>query len=375
MSFFLTFNDPPSGIYSGQVIDVVKFLRKEFKTDMRLVAFISIRKFIANRRGIKEELPEAIVVPMIPGVKRWKLNALTLKLICSVFKPKLIIARSVLATNLVLMIKNKGMTLVYDGRGAIMAEWEEYGVVKDKELLNQISDLEKKSVLNSDFRISVSNKLLEYWKEKFAYKKDWQVIIPCTINEHFQNLEFNEGQIARSRERLGFKSGEKVIVYSGSLAGWQSVELLGKYLRPILSGDKQVKLLFLSDYHPFIGELSKTFPDRVRNAKFKPSEVPEILISADYGVLIRERSVTNEVASPVKYAEYLSCGLTVLISEGLGDYSAFTQIMEVGYVIQENIVDLPPPYEKLKCREIGLSYFTKSSHKESYRRILQLAMS
>jgi hypothetical protein len=39
--FYLTYNEAPSGIFSSQVIDVVKFIEANCNTKIKLVAFIS----------------------------------------------------------------------------------------------------------------------------------------------------------------------------------------------------------------------------------------------------------------------------------------------------------------------------------------------
>ncbi len=53
----------------------------------------------------------------------------------------------------------------------------------------------------------------------------------------------------------------------------------------------------------------------------------------DYGLLLREKSITNKVASPVKFAEYLYAGLRVLISPEIGDYSEMVSYYNLGHVV------------------------------------------
>src|SRR5690606_35527533 len=128
MIFYLTYNDALSGIFRSQVIDVVDFLNKEFKASVRLVVFASIRNFRSEKSKIKSFLPNAIIIPMFPKVKNWKWNIFTLKILCFLYRPEKIIGRSVLATMMALDVKkvNKKLKVVYDGRGAIAAEWKEY---------------------------------------------------------------------------------------------------------------------------------------------------------------------------------------------------------------------------------------------------------
>ncbi len=369
MIYYLTFNDAPSGIFSSQVLDVVNFLRQELKADIRLVSFISLRKFNINRRKIRDGCPDAIVVPMIPGVSRWRRNRYLLRMLCYMGRPEAIIGRSVLATQLALScgIKN----VIYDGRGAISAEWHEYDVVTDPGLLSAIPLLEEQAVHDSRFRIAVSAQLVNYWRESYGYRDSREVIIPCTLNKAFENIEITEENIATIRKKLNFNTGDIVFIYAGSVAGWQSFSVLYEFIKPIMQKTEKAKLLFLSDEDDNIRNLLKEFPSQVSRRKVAPHEVPEYLMAGDYGILIREESITNKVASPVKFAEYLACGLKVIISEHLGDYSDFVSGNGCGYIYSKflgpSAVTLA---EKQSGRDLALKKFTKSSLVSEYRKLL-----
>ena len=98
---------------------------------------------------------------------------------------------------------------------------------------------------------------------------------------------------------------------------------------------------------------------------------------ADYGILLREQSVTNLVASPTKFAEYLALGLPVLISENLGDYSEFVQHHNCGSIVKEALqkiqLNKQTPADKQKLVELSRKYFYKNSAQNhlSYTAMLQ----
>ena len=48
--YYLTYNDAPSGVFKGQVADVVRFLNEQFGTSIRLVAFVSLRGFGESKK-------------------------------------------------------------------------------------------------------------------------------------------------------------------------------------------------------------------------------------------------------------------------------------------------------------------------------------
>lgn len=370
MIWYLTYNDLPSGIYSSQVIDVVKFISREFDRDIRLIAFISLRGFTRNRRKLKQECPDAIVMPMVPGLKRWKWNAILLKILFWKCRPSLVIGRSVLATLLAQMVSSGNF--IYDGRGAIAAEWSEYDVVQDPYLLANIGYWERKVIHEASYRIAVSERLVQHWQHRYAYSGNAHVIIPCTLNEAFTRLDFSEKLIHTTRREMGFQEKDIVYVYSGSVAGWQSFNLLQEFMLPVLQSGKHCKLLFLGAKASQLQSIADQFPEQVFFRHARPNEVPYLLIGADYGLLIREQSVTNEVASPVKFAEYLSCGLEVLLSDKLGDYSEFVRNNMCGYIIPGAYPVVAPDFDKKQsARQLALRHFTKESQRLNYQAILQ----
>jgi glycosyltransferase involved in cell wall biosynthesis len=367
--FYVTFNDPPSGIYASQVIDVVRYIRTIRRERLRLIAFISGRGFFEKRKLMKKDLPDMIVLPMFPGVGRWRMNRPVLRLLCLLFRPRLIIGRGVLATHLALACRNKNREVVYDGRGAIAAEWQEYKVVTDKGLLGEIHTLEKEAILSSDFRLAVSEALVTHWQNTYGYPGRHHIVIPCTLNRVFQTTVLSPADILKNRDRLGLDKDDLVFIYSGSTAGWQSFGILYPVIKKIFHSQPRARLFFLSEKDDNIERLSVEFPGRIQNKKVKPSEVPDYLMAADYGLLLREQSITNQVASPVKFAEYLACGLRVIISGQLGDYSDFVVQHRCGYLMQTldpDQITIPSFSEKEHSRQLAITHFTKEAFRESY---------
>ncbi|HRO41179.1 MAG TPA: hypothetical protein PLZ25_14815, partial [Flavobacteriales bacterium] len=98
MILFLTYNDQPSGVYWSQVCDVVAHLNTLGGPRVRLVALVSARDYFGIRRKIRAHSPDAIVLPMVPRMKRWRANAALVSWACRWFRPTGIMARGVLAT-------------------------------------------------------------------------------------------------------------------------------------------------------------------------------------------------------------------------------------------------------------------------------------
>ncbi|MEO7080337.1 MAG: hypothetical protein ABIY71_02380, partial [Flavobacteriales bacterium] len=199
-----------------------------------------------------------------------------------------------------------------------------------------------------------------------------QVVIPCTLGRaHLQEPVAVEAR----REALGFSPEDVVLVYSGSTAGWQSFEMLEKLLRSVLDAQVHTKVLFLSPPHADIDVFKKAYLGRVLTAWVPPAEVPQALQACDIALLLREDTLTNRVASPTKFAEYLACGLPVIISEGIGDFSALVQKECLGVVHADGaalpVLERPSTEERTHCRAYALAHFTKAAHDAGYRKVLE----
>jgi hypothetical protein len=370
---FLTFNDAPSGIYAGQVIDVCRYWKENLGYDVHLLAFISLRGYSENKKKIKSAFLNASVFPMFPKTRNWKKNGFLLRRLIGKFKPELIVARGPFATNLALLNAAKETRICFDARGAYVAELNEYNVVPDEQVKNEIRFLEQNAIAKSHFRLAVSNALIDYWKGNFGYTSFDHVIVPCTINNQAAHILPTEEKIQQARAEAGFSESDIVIAYSGSSAGWQSFEDMEKKLRPQFLRTPNLKLLMLTNQLPESFHLKKEFPGRILQKWVKPQEVTTLLAACDYGWLVREDSVTNQVASPVKFAEYIAAGLPVFISDKLGDYSSFVREHHCGLIISNAPMDGLESVsysEKKRISALAGKYFTKENYKEMYRRLL-----
>jgi len=365
MLYYFTFNDSYSGVYHSQVIDVIN-LYKNKGYQIRLIALVSPRNFINDKKKIKQFIPDAIVLPSIPKLSNWRLNKYLLNLFAS--RKSIIICRGVFSTNIALLIKSKFERIIYDGRGAIKAEQEEYGVYNSTGIEHKIWELEKEAVLKSDFRISVSTKLLEYWEKEYNYKSINHIIIPCSVgNNHLNSFEKDYSLLGKLEE------DDILLVYSGSLAGWQSLDNLDELLSDILKNER-VKILFLSQTHTTIDKLSDKFRNRIFRKWVSPSEVPKYLALADYGILLRNKNLTNKVASPVKFAEYLSAGLKVLISENIGDFSELVNNNNLGFMVKNHLyfeINQVSKQEKERIKEFARDNFSKDVVGVKYLEIIK----
>lgn len=360
------------GIYSSQVIDVCDHLRERYKVRIRVMAFLSVRElyFSDAKKRLKALSPTAIVLPSFPRLRYFEWTAILLFFVCLFTGERIAICRNVFCTKMALRVKRFGLLkkVVMDGRSAMAAEIEEYNVFPDRYFGQNVRRFEKYAVNESDYRMSVSERLVTYWRENYNYLGNDHVVIPCTLDtKYFSDRQFRLSDKTKElRVSLGFKDSDIILVYSGSTAPWQSFELLEKMLVPVLDKDSRIKVLFLSRDNDDNARLKEKYGNRVIVKWLQHKDVLAHLHCCDYGILVREQSDTNKVASPVKFAEYLYAGLDVLISENLGDFSDFIRTNQCGRVLNE-ISGKWPEFEKSTvqqkqhCFNLAHNFFKKES--------------
>lgn len=319
-NYYLTYNEFNKGVYKSQVIDTLNHYHS-LGSDITLVSLLPMRNYLRNRRWVKKNYKNSIVLPAIPTLTLMIINCLYLIFLD---KKSNIICRGSLATNIALYLRLKFRKIILDSRSAIAEEHYEYG---NKLKYQRLLKIEKKAINNSDFQISISNELIVYWSNKFSYKKNTNVIIPCCTTD-----------INNSTTKIISKTDDPffnkiVIVFSGSTHPWQSFELNSNFLKELLSLNNNINVLFLSKMNTKINELIITFgSERVRQKWVNPSEVKTYLSLCDYGLLLRDNNITNNVSSPVKFAEYLECGLNIIISSSIIDYAKFIEKNKCGLI-------------------------------------------
>ena len=372
---YLTFGDALSGVYKSQVIDVIKKINSINGQSIKLIAFFSLRTYWKTRREIRGLYANCLILPMFPKLHNWEKNALMLRLVLFFIQADWIIARGIFAANLALKAKASGTKLCYDGRGAIKAENEEYKLFKSEKISSEIAEMERQAVVAADFRIAVSHQLLQYWENNFNYKAVTHRVIPCSVSRSFEDITVEEKWHLRG-QYSNFEDKDIVLVYAGSVAGWQSFEFAENILRKLLTESEKIKVIFLSKEHEIIQRLIRDFPTRIIRKWVHHEVVANYLKLADYGVLIREQSMTNKVASPVKFAEYLSAGLNIIISENLGDYTEMVEKHQLGVIIRDEkqpiLSHLKPNTQKPEIQKLCRDFYYKNGQhiSDSYRSLL-----
>jgi len=150
-------------------------------------------------------------------------------------------------------------------------------------------------------------------------------VIPCGVD------------LARFRP-ADERSPVPTLVYSGSLGMWYLLPEMLRVYAHAREREPRLRLLIVNrTEHALIQEeLTRARLDgadvRVVAADF--SDMPSVLAQAHVGIALIRRQPSKLGSSPIKVAEYLACGLPVVVNAGMGDTDDLIDRSGAGHVVR-----------------------------------------
>lgn len=233
-----------------------------------------------------------------------------------------------------------GTRFVFDCRGLVDHEsLYERGLTWDTADAEQrrraaaLASEQREAARQADAVVCVSHAMAEFLAAEYGVERSKCVVTPCTVDARRFAAAARRREEIRSRFRL---SERFVVCYCGSLARYQLPHESLRLFQEIRSLDPDAHFFAVTTAPQAMREAARAVgvPDeQITVTSAAADEVPACLAAADVGVLLREDSPVNRVASPVKFAEYLAAGLPVLLSDHIGDSSDLVRRERVGLVV------------------------------------------
>jgi hypothetical protein len=312
-------------------------------------------------------------------------NALIIfcKILKYVFKYNevLIFSRAIIGKEIAVLRKISPVRIIFyfDARAAAAEENKYVAALRNDYSLQRyiiianIYFIVYQTLLAADKVFVVSNVLQKYFQD--TYNLHYKKFVPYPCLSDSRKFYYDSNIRNELRSALGIGEAIRVLIYSGGLdSEWHITEKMFTFMNYLLMYEKKSMLICLTKNQLTFEKILNNYPEvkpRILSLSVPNHEVYKYLNAADYGILFRENTIMNNVASPTKFAEYILCGLPVLISEGVGDYSNFTKKHNLGVLIRESELNdsykfdfnnfLRKTFDRKYISDFGRKNFSKDS--------------
>ncbi len=232
-----------------------------------------------------------------------------------------------------------GVKMIFDIRGLMGEEYVDAAHWTRGSLRYRLTKImERRALATTDGIVTLTKKLwpvITEWDGLRGRRVHHQVIPCCT---DLQRFVFREEDRQRRRAELGW-GNRFVVVYSGSIGGWYLGDKMADFFLRLLDRHNDAHFLWLTQGEPrliqslmrarAISESQYT----VRSAQ--PIEVGSYLSASDVGIAFFQPGISKLATSPTKVAEYLACGLPVIMNTGIGDSDQLITEEKVGALIKD----------------------------------------
>lgn len=347
-------NPVNNGIIMSQSISLMSEVQKTSENRFIFFSVPSKKLFLRNsqaeRDGFIKHLQlnniDSIIMP-IPFLSNHAIRIIFLPFLLSFILPKLLLTvylrdieiihsrsypASLIGLIAALLCRKKH---IFDMRGVYPEEGEFLFPSWHRKSLNfkGWKFLEQWMLKYSDHIVVVSNSFRDFIMAEYQNLKEVLhakiSVIPC--GTRYDSVDF----ICRSS-----LSHPIQFVYSGTLDGWTTPQLLAKVFKKLIESNN-VELHLNIYTHTASATVEKAFRNELiprysydiesLNAK----EVKQKLLQNNFGILVREKSIVNEVSFPVKFGEYMASGLPTVTNAATKGINQFIYTYKVGVVMED----------------------------------------
>lgn len=160
------------------------------------------------------------------------------------------------------------------------------------------------------------------------------VIPTCVDLDRFQMQEQAGAPYENSRleERL-------TLVYSGSVGTWYALDEMAAFFSVMKKRVSNAHFLILTPSpRRLVEQIVRKYAVDGRDTSIQSLPYQRVagwIALSDVGIIFSRPSWANRARCPTKLAEFLACGVPVIVSRGIGDTAALIEKERVGIVVEE----------------------------------------
>lgn len=271
--------------------------------------------------------------------------------------------------------------LIFDMRGLMAEEYADAGLWKRGGFRYKLTGaLERHFIKKSDELIILTSKTKDLILRKDIIKHI--NIIPSCVDLNRFNIVRKDYSELISKYSLG---SNNILVYTGSLGTWYMLsEMVDFYKEVLYSGCNNARFLILSqtDRDWITRHIPAEFKEKIIVDYSEPGRVADFLNLCNIGISFIKPCLSKIASCPTKFAEYLACGLPVVINKGIGDTEEIVRENKIGVVIEDfnsqeyrkkidDMTEILKEGESLRrrCRSVAERYFSLKMGGERYSEI------
>jgi glycosyltransferase involved in cell wall biosynthesis len=249
-------------------------------------------------------------------------------------------ARSHVPAAMALALKKEfGTKMIFDVRGLLAEEYADAGHWRAGEFKYRLTKrMERRFFRAADGVVTLTEAIWEIIKdwEGLRGRAVAHEVIPCCAD--LARFQFDESARERVRAELNVERSF-VVVYSGSIGGWYLNEEMADFFATLAADRRDAHFLWLTPRdHDTVRDLMTARgigEERYTVRAAQSEEVASYLSASDVGLAFIKPCFSKLASSPTKTAEYLACGLPVILNAGVGDSDVLVTREHVGALVEK----------------------------------------
>lgn len=249
-------------------------------------------------------------------------------------------ARSHIPATIGLSLKQDfGLKMIFDVRGLLADEYADAGHWRKNSPRYRLTKrMERRCLAAADGVVTLTERIwpiIKQWPGLNGRSVEHQVVPCCADLERFR---FSAADRAARRTELGLQDAF-VLVYSGSIGGWYLTEEMADFFSALSKVRSEAHFLWLTpSEHDRVHAIMRERGVPLNRYTVRQSSLPDVpsyLSAADAGIAFIKPCFSKLASSPTKTAEYLGCGLPVIINAGVGDSDELVTHQKVGALVRD----------------------------------------
>lgn len=209
------------------------------------------------------------------------------------------------------IIRKKHLLKIVDLHGALP---EEFAMSKNYPMAQKETLHEELAMRYADFLVSVTDSMVSHMKKKYSGQYSQKYIILPILDK--ETLASKTKCIEQDKN-----ADVPVIVYAGGMQKWQMVEEMQACMVKQPDYDYRIFTVLPNEFWRLWGD--RSFLKHMRVESATPEQLRLEYEECQYGFVLREDCIVNNVACPTKLIEYVLKGIVpIMNTANLGDFVA-----------------------------------------------------